>query len=115
MTNQPQNIFIVEDEVVVAFEMSDLLEDIGFNVVGPSIHLEDAKEKARDGDIDIAFLDVNLGRNKTSKPVADILRERGIPFVFSFLGPDDRVVKKPVSSQKLIETLRRVYPSLETE
>ncbi|KAJ29194.1 response regulator [Sulfitobacter pontiacus] len=124
MTNQPQNIFIVEDEVVVAFEMTDLLEDIGFNVVGPSIHLEDAKAKARDGDIDIAFLDVNLGRDKTSKPVADILRDRGIPFVFitaydadqiSFLGPDDRVVKKPVSSQKLIETLRRVYPSLETE
>ena len=54
MTNQPQNIFIVEDEVVVAFEMSDLLEDIGFNVVGPSIHLEDAKEKARAAAIAIA-------------------------------------------------------------
>ena len=96
MTHTPQNIFIVEDEVVVAFEMTDLLEDIGFNVVGP----------------------------KTSKPVADILRERGIPFVYitaydpeqiSFLGPDDRVVKKPVSSDKLIETLRRVYPNLETK
>lgn len=124
MTKTPQNIFIVEDEVVVAFEMTDILEDIGFTVVGPSIHLEDAKTIAREGDIDIAFLDVNLGRDKTSKPVADILRERGIPFVFitaynpdqiSFLGPNDRVVKKPVSSQKLIETLRRVYPDLETE
>jgi two-component SAPR family response regulator len=124
MTHAPQNIFIVEDEVVVAFEMTDLLEDIGFNVVGPSIHLEDAKVKAREGEIDIAFLDVNLGQNKTSKPVADILRERGIPFVYitaydpeqiSFLGPDDRVVKKPVSSDKLIETLRRVYPNLETK
>lgn len=123
MTKTPQNIFIVEDEVVVAFEMTDILEDIGFNVIGPSIHLEDAKVKAREGDIDIAFLDVNLGRGKTSKPVADILRERGIPFVYitaydadqiSFLMPDDRVVKKPVSSQKLMETLRRVYPNLET-
>ena len=74
MANKPQNIFIVEDEVVVAFEMTDILEDIGFNVVGPSIHLEDAKIKAREGDIDIAFLDVNLGHNKTSKPVAEIGR-----------------------------------------
>ena len=66
---------------------------------------------------------MNLGPNKTSKPVADILRERGIPFVFitaydadqiSFLGPEDRVVKKPVSSEKLVETLRRLYPTLET-
>ena len=63
MTHTPQNIFIVEDEVVVAFEMTDLLEDIGFNVVGPSIHLEDAKVKAREGEIDIAFLDVNVGQN----------------------------------------------------
>ena len=47
MTNQPQNIFIVEDEVVVAFEMSDLLEDIGFNVVGPSIHPSGALKCAR--------------------------------------------------------------------
>jgi two-component SAPR family response regulator len=123
MRKTPQNIFIVEDEVIVAFEMTDILEDIGFTVVGPSVHLEEAKVKAREGDIDIAFLDVNLGHNKTSKPVADILRERGIPFVFitaydrdqiSFLAPDDKVVKKPVSSQKLTETLRLVYPDLET-
>ncbi len=124
MRKTPQNIFIVEDEVIVAFEMTDILEDIGFNVVGPSVHLEEAKIKAREGDIDIAFLDVNLGHNKTSKPVADILRERGIPFVFitaydrdqiSFLTPEDRVVKKPVSSQKLIETLRHIYPDLKAE
>ncbi|MEM7497146.1 MAG: response regulator [Pseudomonadota bacterium] len=118
----PQRIFIVEDEVVVAFEMTDTLEDLGFEVIGPSIHLEDAKEKARAEDIDIAFLDVNLGSKKTSKPVAEILRERGIPFVFitaydpeqvSFLGPDDRVVRKPISSDKLLATLRKIWPHLE--
>lgn len=123
MTGTPERIFVVEDEVVVAFEMTDVLEDLGFEVVGPSVHLDDAKKKARDGDIDVAFLDVNLGSGKTSKPVVDILKERGIPYVFitaydadqvSFVGPDDRVVRKPVSGRKVLETLRRMYPDLET-
>lgn len=122
LPDAPERIFVVEDEVLIAFEMTDVLEDLGFEVVGPSVHLEDAKEKARQGEIDVAFLDVNLGQGKTSKPVVDILRDRGIPYVFitaydahqiSFLGPDDRVVRKPVTRGKLLETLRTIYPALE--
>ncbi|WP_295317660.1 response regulator [Roseobacter sp.] len=124
MTDAPQRIFIVEDEVMVAFEMTDTLEDLGFEVVGPSVHLDDAKEKAREGEFDVAFLDVNLGAGKTSRPVADILREREIPFVFitaynpdqiTFLDEKDEVVRKPVSSDKLLNALRSVWPGLETE
>ena len=123
MTKTPRRIFVVEDEVVVAFEMTDLLEDLGFEVVGPSVHLDDAKRKARADDIDVAFLDVNLGGGSTSKPIVDILKQRSIPYVFitaydahqiSFSAPGDRVVKKPVSGRKLLETLRHLYPDLET-
>ena len=115
MSEEPQRIFIVEDEMIVAFEMSDLLEDMGFEVVGPSIHLEDAKKQARVADIDIAFLDVNLGNGKTSKPVRDILEERNIPYVFitaydaaqvDFIEKDDRVLKKPISGPALVKALR---------
>ena len=118
MSDLPERIFIVEDEVVVAFEMTDTLEDLGFEVVGPSVHLEDAKEKARDSDIDVAFLDVNLGRGQTSRPVADILRDRGIPFVYitaydrdqiTFVTEDDMVVRKPISGGKLLDALRNMW------
>lgn len=118
MTDLPKRIFIVEDEVVVAFEMTDTLEDLGFDVIGPSVHLSDAEKKAETADIDVAFLDVNLGRGKTSAPVAKILRERGIPFAFitaydadqiSFVEPDDKVVKKPVSATELLSVLRTVW------
>lgn len=123
MKNDPERIFIVEDELIVAFEMSDLLEDLGFDVIGPSIHLEEAKERARNADIDVAILDVNLGAGKTSKPVKDILDERNIPYVFitaydesqiSFIDENDRVMKKPVTSDQLLAALRRVYPGKET-
>lgn len=119
MTDQPQRIFIVEDEVIIAFEMTDTLEDMGFEVIGPSVHLEDAKDKAKDEDIDVAFIDVNLGAGKTSAPVAQILKDRGIPFVFitaydrdqiDFVTADDRIAKKPVSRDMLLRLLRDVWP-----
>jgi CheY-like chemotaxis protein len=113
----PQRIFIVEDEMLVAFEMSDLLEDLGFEVVGPSVHLEEAKAVAAEERIDVAFLDVNLGESKTSKPVKDILKERDIPYVFitaydhsqiDFIEDKDRVLSKPVSSPALLAALRSI-------
>lgn len=119
MTDQPQRIFIVEDEVIIAFEMTDTLEDLGFDVIGPSVHLDDAKATARAEDIDVAFLDVNLGGGRTSRPVADILKERGIPFVFitaydrdqiDFLSTDDRIARKPVSRDSLLRLLREIWP-----
>ncbi|EFL88835.1 response regulator [Ahrensia sp. R2A130] len=123
MTDKPQRIFIVEDEVMLAFEMSDTLEDLGFEVVGPSIHLEEAKTVAENEDIDVAILDVNLGGNKTSKPIADTLRERGIPFAFvtaydrdqiNFDTTNERVVKKPVSTAKLLSVLRSAFSERES-
>ncbi len=117
-------ILVVEDEVFVAFEMNDILTDLGFEVVGPALKLEDAEELARTADVHAAFLDVNLGDGKTSEPVAQILRERGVPFVFisaytkdqiTFCTSDDRVLEKPVTSGKIVETLRAVVPDLETK
>ena len=114
MNERGLRIFIVEDEALVAFEMTDALEDLGFEVVGPSIHLEDAQSKARERQIDIAVLDVNLGPGKTSEPVARILDERGIPYVFltaydrdeiGFAGTEDRVLRKPVSARTLVSAL----------
>ena len=117
MTDTVRRVFIVEDEIMVAFEMVDLLEDMGFQIVGPSIRLEDAKSIAKKQDIDVAFLDVNLGSGATSQPVAETLRARGIPFVFitaydrnqiNFVAPDDKVLKKPVSRDILARTLAEV-------
>lgn len=122
MKSIKDKIFVLEDEVLIAFEMCDILEDLGFEIVGPSVHLQDAEHRARNDQIDAAFLDVNLGGGDTSKPVAEILRDRGVPFVFitaydrneiTFVLPDERVVRKPITSGKLLETLQSVLPDRE--
>ena len=117
-----KRILIVEDEVLVALDMTDILEDLGFEVVGPAVHQEDAVALAREAEIDAGFLDVNLGENKTSQPVAVILRERKIPFIFvtaydasqvTFRTSDERILRKPVTSSDMLASLREVMPNYE--
>ena len=117
-----RRIFLVEDEVIVAMDMADMLQEMGFEVVGPAVHLEEGEELARTAEIDAAFLDVNLGEHKTSKPIAQILRDRGIPFIFvtaytpeqvTFRTSDERVLRKPVTSEDMLRTLRQLLPHYE--
>lgn len=114
MTTDQKRIFVVDDEAIIAFEMADALEDLGFEVVGPSTHLESALDIAKEQEIDIACLDVNLGKGKTSEPIARILAARGIPYVYitayetsqiPFVDETDKVLRKPVSMRELREML----------
>jgi CheY-like chemotaxis protein len=77
-----RRILIIEDEVLVAMHLEDLLTEMGHQVVGSATRLNEAIKIAQEDDIDFAVLDVNLA-GTPSYPVADILRERGIPFVFT--------------------------------
>jgi CheY-like chemotaxis protein len=77
-----RRILVVEDEFLVALDLEDLLTTMGYQVVGPASHLRDAIEFAREEQLDFAVLDINVA-GAQSFPVADILRNRNIPFVFS--------------------------------
>lgn len=87
--------------------MADTVSDLGFEVVGPSMHLDDVLNVAKEADFDVACLDVNLGRGKTSEPIAKVLGERGIPYVFitayevseiKFAQVSDTVIRKPIAA-----------------
>ena len=121
MTHEITSIFVVEDEVMVALELADILGNLGFGVVGPALHQEEAIDMARNADMDAAFLDVNLSGGKTSQPVAEILRERGIRFLFitaydekqvTFKTSDEKVFKKPITNDQVNEALRTLLPQL---
>ena len=74
-------ILVVEDVPELAELICDDLTDCGCIVVGPAQYLEDAARLARQAAIDGALLDVNLG-GEPSFPLAAILRERHVPYVF---------------------------------
>ena len=76
-----QCILVVEDEMLVAMMLEDMLTDIGYRVI-KAARVTKATGLAATEDIDCAILDVNLD-GETSYPVAKELRRRGIPFLFS--------------------------------
>lgn len=76
-------MLIVEDELMIAMLVEDMLADLGCTVVGPAHTLEAALKAAEnEPDIDAALLDVNLAGQPVF-PVADALRSRGAPLIFS--------------------------------
>ncbi|GGE20174.1 response regulator [Aureimonas endophytica] len=82
MPLQGKRVLIVEDEMLVAMNLEDTLTDLGLHVAGTAMQLGPALELARDSAIDVAVLDINLHGGR-SYPVADILLQRGVPFVFA--------------------------------
>jgi CheY-like chemotaxis protein len=89
-------VLVVEDEVVAATVLEDMLADFGCTVAGVAGAVSEALlVLAKGSPVDAAILDVNLGGEKIY-PVADILRERAVPFVFSTgYGPADLMERYP--------------------
>ena len=75
-------VLVVEDEVMVSWLLEDMLAELGCNVVGPAARVQQAIAVIYAEEIDLAVLDVNLNGEK-SYPVAEALKERGVPFIFS--------------------------------
>lgn len=73
---------VVEDEGGVALLVEDMLLELGFEIVASVARLADACEVARTAELNLALMDVNL-RGELIFPAARILRQRGVPFVFS--------------------------------
>jgi CheY-like chemotaxis protein len=80
--SQARRILVVEDEMIVALFIEDLLDELGHKVAGVIPRLEEAMARAADGTFDLAILDVHLA-GKEVFPFADDLVRQGIPFVFA--------------------------------
>jgi len=80
-SDRPRRVMLVEDELLPALLLEEIVRDAGFTVVGPVGRLQEAIDMAKAECIDAAVLDIQLDRD-TVFPVADILKGRRIPFAF---------------------------------
>lgn len=81
MTLEGRSVLILEDELIIAFALEDMLLDEGAEVRMAST-LEEGFALLEQGDPAIAVLDVNVQGSK-SYPVAEELRRRGVPLIFA--------------------------------
>ena len=112
-------VFVAEDEFHVLQLIEDMLLELGCVVVDSVSGLRSALEQAAITKAQAAVLDVNL-HGKRIFPAAEILRERGIPIVFSTgYGGDGiegqwktcPVVQKPFAIEQLEAALKQLVAS----
>lgn len=111
---EPRSVLVVEDNPVLAESMAFALSAYGWTVVGPAGTGAAALDELNAARFAVAILDVDLG-NEMSFPVAEKLRDQGLPFVFltGFVSErdfperfkDEICLQKPVMPDVLIKSL----------
>ncbi len=110
------SILAVEDEAMIALELEDMLEELGYEVIGPAATIEAALQLLERSSPDAAVVDANLG-GETAKPIVDALRAEGVPVVLASgyeahelrsFGLEGHLVRKPYNTLDLAKALEAV-------
>lgn len=76
-------ILIVEDELIIATDLSLQLEKLGYNVCGIASSVEEARQLTQKHQPDLVLLDIHLHGKETGTMFGKELRENGdIPFIY---------------------------------
>jgi two-component SAPR family response regulator len=119
VTSSCGKVLIVEDEWLIAATLEDTVAALGYEVIGPVPSVRDALGLIEREKLDFALLDISLGREK-SFPIAERLKEAGVPFAFltgylagnlpeAFVGIS--ILAKPVCELDLLKALPRMERS----
>jgi CheY-like chemotaxis protein len=77
-----RRILVVEDSPLIAAVLEDMLKDMGCSVVGPTGNMAFAVDLAKVEALDAAIIDLNIRGGKVY-PVAEVLRDRDVPFLLA--------------------------------
>lgn len=108
---------VVEDNMVIALDASEILSDAGASEVHMASSVEGAMDVINKVSLNFALLDVNLGA-ENSMPIAQELRKRDVPFLLATgYGdaesitkdyPDVKIVNKPFTKETLLAAVNQV-------
>ena len=108
-------VLVVEDEFIIALDLSETVEDLGYALEGPFADKKSAFSAIRNEMPDAAILDIYTSDGEVY-PLADALTEAGVPIIFHSgnVSPRDVVERypnawacsKPCPPDKLIDTLQ---------
>lgn len=112
-----RRILVVEDEMLILMMIESMLADLGCECVTTAANVAQALALIEGQSFDAALLDMNLN-GANSRPVAEALAARGVPFFFctgygghhKMAGYEDRaILKKPFMFEDLTALLRGLH------
>ena len=80
-TNDRPTVLVVEDEFIIALDLSETVRDLGYRVEGPFADKENAFIAIDREMPDCAILDVQTADGEVY-PLADALADAGVPIIF---------------------------------
>ena len=108
-------VLVVEDEFIIALDLSETVKDLGYELEGPYADKENAFEAIEGHLPDCAILDVFTADGEVY-PLADRLIEAGVPIIFHSghvspaevkdRYPDAQACAKPCPPDRLIDALQ---------
>src|SRR5262245_4535759 len=114
-----RRVLIVEDEMLLAMELAEMVSDAGYAPVGPVSSVLKALKVVADEPLDAALLDYWLGGD-TSHRVLEALEAKRVPFAIAsaFAGDELPVsyrerpqISKPFVEQQVFATLAFLMPA----
>ena len=117
-------IVIIEDEFFVAWNLQTMLEDLGFDLCEIASNAESGVDCAIKQVAELLLVDVNLGRGPDGIEAVRRIRECcevAAIFITAYtdegnlsrirqVAPEAPVLSKPVSSDLLLSTIKRLFP-----
>ena len=124
LSDRPK-VLVVEDEFIIALDLSETVQDLGYELEGPFEGSEDAMEALEDERLpDCAILDVFTADGEVY-PLADRLVEAGVPIVFhsGHVTPEEVMARypdavacaKPCPPDRLIDALQEAAAKVHHE
>jgi DNA-binding LytR/AlgR family response regulator len=88
-------ILIVEDELIIAQDVSFKLEDLGYQVEAMATNYEEAVAVIDAGNLDVILLDINLSEEKDGIDIANYINQNGhTPFIYMTSNSDYSTVSR---------------------
>jgi two-component system, response regulator PdtaR len=113
--NERPTVLVVEDEFIIALDLSETVKDLGYELEGPFEGSEDAIEAIAEEMPDLAILDVFTADGEVY-PLADKLAEAGVPIIFhsGHVPPEEvrsrypqaQACSKPCPPDRLIDAMQ---------
>lgn len=112
----PLRVFVVEDEALLAMELSDMLRDLGHEVIGPVPSVDRAIALLDRLTLypNVAVVDANLGGEMSTR-VVDRLKTAGVPTILASgydpaeltsMGLTGTHLRKPYTKKRLSDILK---------